>query len=301
MRGSKAIAGSAVALAAALLLVASSSAVVVERVSLADAGRPLTQILPPGVFLVLVSPPEYARQSGNGTGGSWLGPEYRATGNGSVAGRATLAWKLGFDNRAKDTEEAARAALAKGWKETLRGGISVPHVVGKQAVGTLDGDFVLTVSPGDGDAAHEAAMAFPVAPRLHAVITFEAGEPATDSAGELGKHIVLNGIPASTWNRGQSIRAMAGVRIDGNLPPTRITAVASGRSVRGTVADAFRHSLVAAPVALERLADGSWRRLTSTRTDKRGGYSIRVGSRGRYRAVATLGQLTVTSRPVRAG
>lgn len=264
-----------------------------ERVRVAEAGQPVTATLPPGVFLVLASPPDYARQSSGGTTGSWVGPEYRATGGSGPAGRARIEWMVRFEAGAKKTDEAATAALGQGWKDDFKGGISIPHLVGRRTVGTLDGDFVHTQGWREGEAVREAAMAFPLAPRLLVLVNFVAPEPAMEDAGAQGQYQV-NSLPASLWNRGQMIRALSGVRVEGNLPPTRVTISAAGSRLRGTVGDAFRHPLVGARVSVERLA-GGWRKAATTRTDARGEYAVRVGRRGRYRAVVTLGKTTAIS------
>jgi hypothetical protein len=146
-------------------------------------------------------------------------------------------------------------------------------------------------------------MAFGVAPHVDAVVDFLLTSPATVSAGAAGTFLVNGSIPAPLWNRGQAFRAMAGVRIEGNLPPSRITAVAAkgGTVLRGAVKDAFNHPLLRTGVTLERLAGSSWRRVTSTRTDLGGNYSIRIGRAAEYRVVSTLGKTTVASATVSAG
>lgn len=287
------------ALLAALVVTSLASAEVVERVRVAEPGRTVTASLPPGVFLLLTSPPDYLRAQASATEGSWVGPAFAASGKPDLGGRASIDWKVRFESTTRNTEDAARAALELGWKETLRGGISVPHVVAGRTVGTFDGDFVLTVSD-EADASHEAAMAFPIAPRLYAVVNFRLTAPSRTSAGEFGEFFV-NAVRATTWNRGQAIRSLSGVRIQGNLPPTRVTVRGDARRVTGTVADAFRHPLLGARVVLDRRTGQSWRRLTATKTNTRGEFAIRVGARGAYRVTAFLGSVSLTGPTVRAG
>ena len=212
----------AVALSSALLVVPFAAAEVVERVRLMEAGRTLTAGLPPGVFLLLVSPPGYERSENSGSKGSWVGPDYRATRQPELRGRTSIEWELRFDNQSKNSEDAARAGLDRRWEQTVKGGISVPHVVDGRDVGTFDGDFVLTVGPASADASYEAAMAFPIAPRLFAVVRFFVTGPAGRSTGSFGEYVVMDTVGVSTWNRGQAFRSMAGIRIQGNLPPTRL-------------------------------------------------------------------------------
>ena len=96
----------------------------------------------------------------------------------------------------------------------------------------------------------------------------------------------MNGVDApSVWNRGQAFWAMTGVRLLGNLPPTRVILTRAGDVLQGTVDDAFRHPVLRVPVSLQRKLGSSWRQLTKTKSDADGAFSVRVG-RGVYRAVA---------------
>lgn len=276
----------------------------IERVRVASPARPVVEKFPPGVSLVLVSPPDYVRGSVDDASGTWVGPSFRATGNPSLGGKSLIRWSVGFDDKAKDSEAAALSALTKGWRESLRGGVSVPHVVGRRTVGTIDGDFILTISPGSGDAAHEATVGFAIAPGIHATARFLLLEPADERAGSFGEYLVLDSIAPVTWNRGQAFRSVTGIRLDGNLPPTRVTARASdgGRTLRGAVADSFRHPLIGAGVGIERQAGENWQKVASTKTDAKGAYIVRrLSRRGLYRAVATVGSASATSPGVRAG
>lgn len=275
----------------------------VDRVRVADVGGALTADLPPTVFVSLAPPADYVRNAASAEHGDWTGPEYWASGKRDQGGRASISWTIRFDNRSPGSEAAARAGLIRSWGETLHGGVSVPHVVLGRQVGTIDGDFVLAVAAGASNASHELAMAFAVAPHLYAVVDFLLTSPAASSAGAAGEYLVLGSIPASTWNRGQALRAMTGVHVEGNLPPTRISAKATsdGRVLHGILADAFRHPVIRTPVMLESLRAGSWRKVTSTRTDFTGAYSIRIGRRAEYRVVAGLGTASIASVAVRAG
>jgi len=67
----------------------------------------------------------------------------------------------------------------------------------------------------------QAAIALDLGRHLRAVIVFDANEPATDDGGPLGPFTV-GGLPASSWNREQARAALAGVYVEGNLPPARV-------------------------------------------------------------------------------
>jgi hypothetical protein len=287
-----------VALAVSLGAVPAASAQVIERVRVADAGAPLTKGFPRNVFVGLASPPAYQRGSSSGTAGTWVGPRYEA--EGLPGGQSSMSWQLRFVP-AKDAASAAAGIPTHGWPVDLKGGVSVPHVIGRRIVGTILGAYVLTRAPGDTSAAYDAGLAFPVGPKLYALADFAIVQPPSADAGA-GKTYLVNGVAASFWNRGQALRALTGARVEGSLPPTRVSAAARGRVVTGTVADAFRHPVVGARVSLQRLVGSSWRAIASTKTDGRGDYVIRgISRRGRYRVVASVGGAAARSVDIRAG
>jgi hypothetical protein len=280
-----------------------ASADVSERIRVSTLGGPMTQGLPASVRLWVTSPPSYNRTTFTGTSGRWVGPRYAATGNGAVGGDTSITWSLRI-TQAKDAVAAANAALQNNWPMDLRGGLSVPHVVGTRTVGTFLGHYRLTHAPGgDSIAAYELGVAFAVAPRVFVQLRFEVPDPVSDDAGTAGKYVV-NGLLASVWNRGQALWTMSALELHGALPPSRVSAkaVAGGRTVRGVVADAFTHPVGRAKVVLQRFTGGGWRKVASTRTNAGGVYIIRgITTRGRYRAVATLGAAAVRSAAVLAG
>jgi carboxypeptidase family protein len=184
------------------------------------------------------------------------------------------------------------------WARDQRGGLSVPHVVGKKNLGTILGYYVmLTPSTTSGDARYEGVLAFPLDTNLHAVVHFEALNPPSDA------FVVKGVIGGSSWNRGQVLLALAGIRLQGNLPPKIVAAraVDRGRVVRGKVVDRFLDAVLGAPVSLERRSGGSWRKVAGAKTNQRGFYSVRAARRGTYRVTVRLAGFTATSREIRAG
>jgi hypothetical protein len=181
------------------------------------------------------------------------------------------------------------------WPLEKKDPIAVPHYVGKRIVGTILGYYALTRAPAPDDAGFEAALAFPVAPKAFSVVRFDLSDPTTDSSGQWGDYLVGGLDLPSVWNRGQAFWAMSGVSLVGNLPPVRIALSDSGRTLRGTVSDAFYHPVLGLPVSVERRVGASWRPLASVRTDKLGEFSLRVG-RGAYRAVTKGKSRRVLSR-----
>ena len=296
-----------VSVALAVLFVAAAAVSVawaesVERVRVPQGDSAIPAEFPPGVSLAISSPPDYVRAAGGDRRGSWTGPRFAATGDPANGGSTSISWSVEFDAGSKTADQAVASAMRRSWPVDVKGGMSVPHVVGKRTVGTILGSYILARSPAPANASYEAALAFPIAPRVHALVRLELRGPAGDSAGPAGTYLVKGSLPASLWNRGQAFWVLAGVRLEGNLAPTRVVArAARGGAIRGSVADAFRHPVVGARVAVERLAGGAWRRVSSTRTSPTGKFAVAGVSPGRYRVAASVGASTARSAPVVVG
>ena len=268
----------------------------VERVRIADAARQ-QHGLPEGLVVELASPDQYNRVSFLGNSGRWQGPRYEERGNPNNARFSTLDWAVSFDERQGDAEAVALANVVHtDWQRDQRGGLSVPHSVGARDVGTILGYYVM-LTPGGNDARFEGVIAFPLDVNLHAVARFEALEPPSDL-------FVVNGsIAASTWNRGQVLLALAGARLQGNLPPRTVAArpYQRGRLVRGKVVDRFLDAVLGAPVSLERRSGRRWSKVAGAKTNQRGFYSVRAKRRGTYRVTVRVAGFSATSREIRAG
>lgn len=295
MRLRRALLGLLACSGAVLVAAQLAGAQVVERVRIADQAR-ASHGLPPGLVVELTSPADYNRRFATATNGSWAGPPYVARDR-SSSGISGLDWTVTFDERQGDADAVAAANLRRGWGfRDQRGGLSVPHVVGNRLVGAILGYYYL-MTPGEPDARFEAALAFPLDANLHAVVRLELLEPPTDS------FVVKDIVSASTWNRGQALVALAGVRLQGNLPPKIVSAkpIERGRRVRGKVVDRFLDPVLGAPVALERSAGGRWVRVARSRTGPTGFYTLRSGRPGLYRVTVNMAGFTAQSRPLRAG
>ncbi len=270
----------------------------VERIRIADPARQ-AHGLPAGLAVELNSPVDYNRLSVSGDSGRWTGPRFEAIGNPGSSGFASIDWSVSFDERQGEASAVALAHLAHpNWQRDQRDGLSVPHVVGGRAVGTVLGYYYLmTPSLGGGEARFEAALAFPLDVGLYAIVHFDLLEPPDNS------FVVTGSVSASTWNRGQALLALSGVRLQGNLPPKIVSARAyeRGRTVKGKVVDRFLDAVLGAPVSLERLAGGGWQTIRRGRTSQRGFYSLGAGRRGTYRVTARLAGFTARSREIRAG
>jgi hypothetical protein len=269
----------------------------VERIRIADAARQ-QHGLPAGLLVELSSPTAYNRQSVSGDSGRWTGPRYEEQGNPSNAGFASLDWSVSFDERQGDPEAVSLANVVhRDWQRDQRGGLSVPHVVGNLAVGTILGYYVMLTPPEANDARFEGVMAFPLDVNLYAVAHFDALEPPDNT-------FVVNGSStASSWNRGQILVALTGIRLQGNLPPKTVAvrAYMRGRLVKGKVVDRFLDAVLGAQVSLERRSGASWAKVSGTRTNQRGFYSVHARKRGTYRVTVRMAGFTAVSREIRAG
>jgi hypothetical protein len=260
----------------------------IERVRVERPSAPL----PESLFLLVGSPDEYSRVAFNGASGSWVGPAYWLPNDPQARNNAAIDWEVGFDDRPLATERIALANLTRDWVEDQRAGVSIDHLVGRRVVGTIPGFFVLQVER--RSAPSELVVAFRVTPNLHAFVRFLLLRPETDD------YAVKGSIVASSWNRGQALLAMSRVRLEGNLPPSLVTARARRKGVlAGFVVDFHRHAVVAIPAVLERRSGSGWRRIASVKTNRLGGYSFKVKP-GSYRVRATLAKrFSATSRAVR--
>lgn len=298
MRRRAAFLALAIGVASALFTALLAAAQVVERVQVGDPSRTTTAGLPPSLSLVLASPPDYTATARRSEGGSWAGPRYQTTYDPAVGGTASIEWNVRFEQVA-NTEATAGAAVRQGWPEDQRGGISVPRRVGGRLIGTIHSFYVLKYGPPAQEAAFDGAVAIPLPGGVHAIVRFELLEPASNSAGPLGAHHV-QGVTAQTWNRGQALQALAGISLEGNLPPSLVSlrVVRGRRLLRGRVIDSFRHPVVGVRLRVERYLAGTWHQAVTGKTDRKGLFSLAVPTRGRYRVVATLGALTAQSGSV---
>jgi len=286
----------ALAVLSALLIPSLASAQSVERVRVAGPG--VTSAFPRGISLELASPPTYSRGAAAGAKGRWTGPDYWASGKRDLGGKTSILWNVSFTASASTAKTIALQSATHGWPVDKKDPLSVPHYVGKRVVGTILGFYVITRSPAPDNASYEAVLAFPVAPKAFSIARFELTDPGTDSAGEFGSYLVGGLDLPSIWNRGQAFWALSGLRLIGNLPPTRVSLAVSGHALSGMVADAFRHPVLGVPVSIQRKIGDSWRPLATTKTDARGLFSVRVRSHCDYRAVASSRGRTASSPAV---
>jgi hypothetical protein len=246
-------------------------------------------VLVPGLSAAVTTIPQYTRTRFDRDSGSWRGPNCAPRGRLDLAAPLVLSWSVGV-YRAASAEEAGVEARAFEWKVVAAASLRLPHVIRGRTVGTIPAALVVTDSastPGY----HESSVAF----RLIGS-QFVAAEAW--SHGNTFACVVDGAGPAEEWHRRAAREALADLRVEGNFPPSRVTARRSGRRLSGAVTDVNRHPLVGAPVTLERRRGKLWRAVSRTRTTAAGRYVVRLRPGSLYRVTATAGRVTTRSRAV---
>jgi hypothetical protein len=253
---------------ACLVFLPAASAASKDRVQVGRPGQNATEAHPLALYVAVELLPEYQPSNRfDGDSRSWEGPEYRAAALESR--KATIDWQVTF---AKGISVAAmtKNALAQDWPVAERPRIQIPHLVGTRKVGTIPTTALLTEGPGDNNAQFESLAVFPLCRGVLAAAAFDLLSPSSVYAGGPSEPFLVKGsIPARQWNHDRAIDALRHVTLEGYLPLGRLTARASGRTVRGTVRDCRGHPMAgiqlrllrgSATVARARAsADGSFR------------------------------------------
>jgi hypothetical protein len=246
--------------------------------------------LAPGLTTTITTLPQYVRTSFDGDSGSWRGPSCVPRGRLDLAGPLSLTWGIGV-YRATSAVDAGEQARTFDWKVVETTTVRLPHVVGGRTIGTIPAALVLTDSEGT-TGYHESSVVFRLAGgRFVAAEAWSRGNSLTC--------VVEGDGDVESWHRRVARDALAGLRVQGNLPPARVSARRSGRKLRGTVTDVNGHPLVTAPVALERRRGTRWRVVSRTRTTAAGAYVVRLRAGGLYRVASSSAGATARSRAVR--
>jgi hypothetical protein len=279
-------------IAAATLVVAIGSAAAlaqdVDRVVV--GGSNTTRAFSRALFVTVTTLPDFRRTGFDGNSGGWEGPVCDFSPNPRLSGPISLTWSVGFDDDVRSAEQAAREQLTFEWTTIESEPIAIPHLVGGREVGTIPGFFLLTDSRGQ-TGYHESALGFPLGRGVYAAAEFW-------SRGNALECTVRGGAVAS-WHRDTARAALRQVRLEGNLPPSRVTARARARSVSGSVADGFGHPSAGVAVRLEHRTGTRWRSVRSGRTTAGGAYSLRARRAGLHRVVASLAGASARSAAVR--
>jgi hypothetical protein len=243
------------------------------------------------LFVVLASPPEYNRGTVGrfGNDGDWVGPPYAATLRPSLGGNSSMDWGITFEFDTADSREAIRQNRVHDWPEIESGQVAVQHRSSAALLGTIPATWSLTRSTFHGtvDAAYEAGVAVPICGGF-AMVHFSTLQPSGDSAGGsmgFGDYLVKGSVKPTVWNREQLRIAIDGVRLEGPLPATRVTAAARRRRVSGRASDCYAHPVAGTRVTLEHRVGRRWARAGAAVTSAAGAYAVGVRVAGVYRAV----------------
>jgi hypothetical protein len=270
-----------------LVLVLAALSFAVPVALAADTDRVL---LAPGLHGTITTVPQYTRTDFDGDSGSWRGPNCVPRGRFDLAAPLGLTWGMGVYG-ARSAVDAGEQARTFEWKVVETSSVRVPHVVGGRSLGTIPAALVVTDSEGV-TGYHEASLAF------HLIGNRFVAASAW-SRGNAFACIVEGDGPVAEWHRRIAREALTGIRIEGNLPPARVTVRRSGRRARGAVSDVNGHPLVAAPVVLERRRGARWRVVSRAKTAANGAYSLRLRAAGLYRVATSSGGATARSRTFR--
>jgi hypothetical protein len=287
MRGLLRVIGAAILIAA----IGGAVAAAQETDRVRVGGSNTTRGFSTALAVTVTTLPDFRRTGFDGNSGGWEGPVCDFAPNPGLSGPISLTWGVGFDDDVRSAEEAARENLTFEWTTIESGPAAVTHLVGSREVGTIPGFFVLTDAQSQVGY-HESGLGFPLGRGVYAAVEFW-------SRGN-GLECTVRGMPVATWHRDTARAATRQVRLEGNLPPARVTARARSRRVSGSVTDAFGHPDAGIPVRLEKRVGRRWRAVRSGRTAASGTYSLRTTGAGTYRVVATLAAVSVRSRPVRS-
>jgi hypothetical protein len=269
----------AVAVAGALASGALGAATrVTNRAQVGVPGRNATRGYSPSLYVVFASPADYgAGCCTDVDSGEWDGPRYEASGNPSLGGTATIAWRAVFDDGATSVETAARAALVQRWPDVGVASASVPHATAGVTVGRIPAFALFTHSPASGSAQDEDALAFPLCRGLFVVADLSALQPFTDTTGGVAGQYTVNGTLASTYNDEQLRAALAGVSLDGYLRIGKLAAAVRGGVVTGRLTDCRSEPMPSARIRAGR---------STSRTRADGRFTIRApAGKGRTFAV----------------
>jgi hypothetical protein len=281
-------------LAALAAPAAAGAAPIVDRVQVGGIrDEPATKRFSHALAVDVVAPASYKRGGGgyDGKSGSWIGPDFRASVNPSFSGPSSITWGVRF---VKGTNLKAIARKENGdYAQSAASAVKLKHVVSRRTVGKLKAYWVMDAETSPGARA-DGALAIGLSKRAVAIVSFYALDPPTEDAGSPGK-VTVNGMPAGAWNRKQVKAALKKVYIEGNLPPAKVKARASGRRVSGKLLDSFGDPVAFAAVALKK---GS-RTVASGLTNSRGRFSLSAPQAGRYRVSGKLEGFAATGKAVK--
>jgi hypothetical protein len=277
------------ALAAACLvfLLPAASAATTDRVQVGRPGQNATPGFPLTLFVTVTTLPDHnAVGRFDAASRDWEGPDYRSS---LRIAKSKLSWNVTFASPGSAAAMATRA-LALRWPLAESPQMRIPHLAGGRQVGSIPAVALLTKGPGDGNAQYESVVAFPLCRGVFAAAQFALLDPGFDFGTSPSDPVLVAGnVPARQWNHDSALAALGQVALEGHLPPGRVTARATGRSIRGTVRDCRGDPM--AGVALRLLRGRAVVGRAKVAAD--GSYRVVAPGRGSYRVAVTL---TVTGK-----
>ena len=270
-----------------LVALPAASAATADRVQVGRPGQNATAGFPLALFTSVTLLPDY-RLLGrfDGESRNWQGPNWS---DGSLGGRTTLDWQVTFAPAGSAAAMARNALGGLAWPVAERPRVQVPHFVGKRKVGSIPAVTLLMKAPGDNNAQYESVLAFPLCRGVFAAAKFSLLNPGSEYASDPSVPFLVKGVPTKQWNHDRALAALGRVKLEGYLPPGRVTARAAGRSVTGAVRDCRGDAMAGVPL---RLLRGS-ATVARTRAAANGTYRLAAPGPGTYRVVVAL---TVTGK-----
>ncbi len=253
---------------------------------------------PAGLSFSLTAPPAFTSTCClKMHSGRWIGPAPTLDGQ-PIDQKMSVVWRLDESTKAPSVDVAARRALRHAWSTEEAGVVFVPHETGGRHAGTIPASYVLTRAA--GGSSYEMALALPLGKQLYATFGFESLALSRSTTAASGIYMI-DGESPDTWIEEQLTAALAGIKLVGNLWPSKLTlGVRPGHAgLSGSALDGFGHPLAGVTLGLQRRSKaGRWVRVGAVRTSRLGRFTIHVPA-GTYRVVAAMGGVTAHSRAYR--
>ena len=275
-----------------LALCASTAVAATERVAL----RAIDRELPPGLVVAFDVPAAYTSDTAGRVvdDGVWTGPPYTSEAGG-LGSTTKLDWDVSIE-KGVTLQAAAHSSLVQDWPVVAEEARTIPRLLRGRLVGDAPAHRVLTRGTAmAGEARYEAALTLPLDRGRAVVVRLSALTPSDDVAGGgFGRYLVqgpAGPVAPSEWNRSQIEAVLAGVRMEGSLPPRRIRVQRLGNVLRGVVVDAAGDPVAGAAVTAEVRTAGGWRPLRAARTTTGGTVTLDLGAGDAGRTVRLRGAL----------
>jgi hypothetical protein len=136
-------------------------------------------------------------------------------------------------------------------------------------------------------------VAFPLCRGVFAAAKFSLMSPIARYGTDPADTYVVKGVPAFDWSHDHALTALGQVKLEGVLPPGRVTARAAGRSASGSVRDCRGDPMPGVEVRLLRGRTAVGR----ARAGADGGFRLAAPGSGAYQVTAGVLVSGNASRP----